>query len=79
MPPIFLVSIVFHCVPLYDLLGMLLIDVPRAKLCDQGALHFCYLVLAYANFAQGRPHAAQEERGVAAWDLSAQQDSIGAM
>lgn len=25
-----------------------------------GALHFCYLVLAYANFAQGRPHAAQE-------------------
>lgn len=58
---------------------MLLIDVPRAKLCDQGALHFCYLVLAYANFAQGRPHAAQEERGVAAWDLSAQQDSIGAV
>jgi len=25
-----------------------------------GCLHFCYLVLAYANFAQGRPHAAQE-------------------
>eukprot|EP00913_Durusdinium_trenchii_P009665 g9082.t1 len=27
-----------------------------------GCLHFCYLVLAYAHFAQGRPHAAQEER-----------------
>ncbi|CAK9012423.1 unnamed protein product [Durusdinium trenchii] len=25
-----------------------------------GCLHFCYLVLAYAHFAQGRPHAAQE-------------------
>ena len=55
-------------------------------LVDQGALHFCYLVLAYANFAQGRPHAAQEEsrdgnglplQSLCSWQALAKLSSIG--